>query len=361
MQKTIEESMKKAPKITRESPIAEIFTKYTSETLVKYENYYQEMLRDNHKNELKLQDKLLNKLAILIPAIKTMQNNMKKQYENDDENDIKMDDNNNMQIEGGDNEFNNKICQYFTNIFYVDFIDLKKTITIFSSFIKTSVSDSDFNEIESYLSVFYAENQLLEKRVSKSCKLLFDSYEEYMKKTGPSPFLLPVSVTIRLKQRPPFWDLKLNMTDHIGVVLHIIKQKFFDLGDPIDRFEGNEIEFGLLRPFAERNEKKPLEIIKNMEICLSELNIRHATQIHVLTNFVLKSEAPRPCFTYNYEKEKNEKCDYYRCKTCKFNWVCAACMRQCHKGHELVAFMLNHVPSYACCYCVKKKKCKILI
>merc|ERR1712113_826576 len=56
MQKTIEESLKSAPKVTSESPIAQIFTKYTSQTLIKYENYYQEMLRENSKSQLRLQD-----------------------------------------------------------------------------------------------------------------------------------------------------------------------------------------------------------------------------------------------------------------------------------------------------------------
>eukprot|EP01084_Bolivina_argentea_P120883 214294_1 len=109
MHKTVEESKKNAAKITSESPITQIFTKYTSETLVKYENYYQEMLRENNKTQLRLQDKLMNKLAILIPSIKIMQNNFKKQpgqNDNDNDNDIKMND--------------NKIEELFTNILYVE-------------------------------------------------------------------------------------------------------------------------------------------------------------------------------------------------------------------------------------------------
>jgi len=401
MQKTIEESVKAAPKVTSESPIAQIFTKYTSQTLIKYEHYYQEMIRENEKSQLRLQNNLRNKLTELIKPIEIMQNKLKKSLQpkqpgqggdDDNENDVKMDgdNDNNMEVEGGGNETNNKVQELFTNILVVEGNDnqylenLKKAISAFISFIKSkqselSINDSQLNEIESVLSNFSAGIELSQKRLARSCKLLSDSYEEYMKKTGPSPFLLPVSVTIRLRGRPQFWELKLNSTDRLGIVLDIVKKKFSDLGDEFDQWEfndneddGNEggddmkidndnkIQLGLLRPLADRDPEKPLDIITNMEQCLTELNVRQGTQIHVLTNFRLKSEAPRPCFTYNYQKEKQEKCDYYRCKTCGFNWVCQACSIQCHKGHELTPFMMGHVPSYACCYCVKKKKCKIL-
>ena len=355
------------------------------------------MLRENTKNQLKLQNHVQIKLGELIKPIGIMQNRIKMKLQpkqpgqdGDDENDIKMDgdDNNEMEVEGGGNEIDNKVQELFTNIMVVEGNDdkyienLKKAITTFISFIKSkqfelNLNESQLNEIESLLSTFNAQIELSQKRVNRSCKLLCESYEEYMKKTGPSPFLLPVSITIRLRGRPQFWDLKLNSTDRIGVVLDVVKKKFKDLGDEIDQFEiaenkegnddmkvdggdNNKIQLGVLRPLADRDPEKPLEIVTNMEQCLSELNVRQGTQIHVLTTFRLKSEAPRPCFTYGYEKGKGQKCDYYRCKTCGFNWVCQACSIQCHKGHELTPFMMNHVPSYACCYCVKKKKCKIL-
>ncbi len=117
-----------------------------------------------------------------------------------------------------------------------------------------------------------------------------------------------------------------------------------------------------------------------MHTPLGKLGLRPGTQIHILTKFQLSSEAPRPCFTFNYVKGANLKCDYFKCTDCKLNWVCQPCAIQCHKGkflpsfvlthlhiphiihiigHTLVPFMMNHQPSYACCYCVKKKKCKI--
>ena len=146
------------------------------------------------------------------------------------------------------------------------------------------------------------------------------------------------------------------------MIIEIIKQKFIDLEDEIDHFKMEPIEgdgddseqkddgqqkgirLGILRPLGDRDPQQPFEIVTNLDQCLSELNVRQGTQIHILTPFVLKSEAPRPCFTYNYDKAKALKCDYYRCKTCGFNWVCKACKQQCHRDHELVPFMMQHTP-----------------
>eukprot|EP01084_Bolivina_argentea_P136638 240639_1 len=307
MQKSIENCAQRM-----DSPIAQIFMKYTSQTLIKYENYHQETLREAHRTELKLQNKLQHQL------LSTLEQNVFEDIRHKIQ-----------QILNDD-----KATNVTTSV--VSYIKSKQN--------EWKLSDSDLNEVETHVSVFDANMELSQNRVQKSCQLLFESYEEYMKQTGPSPFLLPVCVTIRLRGRPQSWDAKLNTTDHVGIVIEIVKRKFMDLGDDIDGFEceGKEekVELGLLRPLGDRDEAQPLEIISNMETCLSELNIRQGTQIHVLSQFRLKSEAPRPCFTYNYDKTKKETCDYYRCKTCGFNWVCKPCSQQCHKEHVLVPFMM---------------------
>lgn len=39
--------------------------------------------------------------------------------------------------------------------------------------------------------------------------------------------------------------------------------------------------------------------------------------------------------------------------------VCEACAKECHKGHNVINYMPNHKPSWACCYCPKNRKCTI--
>jgi len=51
--------------------------------------------------------------------------------------------------------------------------------------------------------------------------------------------------------------------------------------------------------------------------------------------------------------------DYYNCKDCGYNWICKSCAETCHRGHQVSTYILGHVPSWACCYCAKKGKCKL--
>ena len=228
--------------------------------------------------------------------------------QSDKDSDIKMND-----IEGVGDELSAKVRESFARILHTHndddayFANLKQCISAFVSLIKSHqndlhISDDGMNEIESILSAFTAQIKLSQNRLNRSVKLLSDSYEEYMQKTGPSPFLLPILITIRLRGRAQHWTLKLNATDRIGVVVKIVERKFADLGDEIEEWQLDddikEIELGVLRPLCDRNVENPMDIVTNMEVCLSELDIRQGAQIHILTNFVLKSEAPRPCFTY---------------------------------------------------------------
>jgi len=73
-------------------------------------------------------------------------------------------------------------------------------------------------------------------------------------------------------------------------------------------------------------------------------------------NFAVKSDA-QMCFSLEFVKgaEPAQQCDYYQCKTCAIKWVCSRCASTCHAGHEVVPFQMDHTPTWACCYCAKKK------
>lgn len=74
-----------------------------------------------------------------------------------------------------------------------------------------------------------------------------------------------------------------------------------------------------------------------------------------------KSEKAPECMTLTYEKEGDEKYNYFSCKDCAINWICEACKEHCHEklGHECLPHLHDHRPTFACCYCVKKGKCTI--
>lgn len=74
---------------------------------------------------------------------------------------------------------------------------------------------------------------------------------------------------------------------------------------------------------------------------------------------MFESEKPLECMTLKYDKDPIATFNYFSCKTCKTNWICESCRDGCHKGHELLPHLMNHRPTWACCYCMKNKLCKI--
>jgi len=74
-----------------------------------------------------------------------------------------------------------------------------------------------------------------------------------------------------------------------------------------------------------------------------------------------QSQTPKTCFTTEFREGAGQAVDYFSCKDCGLNWICPSCAECCHtaKGHTIVPYLTGHVPSYACCYCPKKKKCSL--
>lgn len=73
----------------------------------------------------------------------------------------------------------------------------------------------------------------------------------------------------------------------------------------------------------------------------------------------LASEEIKPCFAHEYGRpgrDPEELVDYFTCGQCQLNWVCASCAALCHRNcRDVRPFSLNHTPTWACCYCSKKK------
>ena len=80
------------------------------------------------------------------------------------------------------------------------------------------------------------------------------------------------------------------------------------------------------------------------------------------------SDKPLECMTLYYDKDPNQTFNYFSCKTCSSNCsffdplidflgICENCRDGCHKGHVLLPHLMNHRPTWACCYCMKKDLC----
>jgi hypothetical protein len=93
----------------------------------------------------------------------------------------------------------------------------------------------------------------------------------------------------------------------------------------------------------------------------SAFNVAAGSLITLLGDGILSflSDKPLECMTLQYDKDPAATFNYFSCKTCNTNWVCEQCKDGCHKGHVMLPHLMNHRPTWACCYCMKKDLCKI--
>ena len=81
--------------------------------------------------------------------------------------------------------------------------------------------------------------------------------------------------------------------------------------------------------------------------------------VEVRGTVILESEAPKRCFSTEFVKGSGQRVDYFTCATCRMNWVCTTCSTACHVGHDVKPYIMQHKPSFACCYCMKKGRCTL--
>lgn len=135
-------------------------------------------------------------------------------------------------------------------------------------------------------------------------------------------------------------------------------------GNPVVSW-GDDIHFILFGPFAKSNpfEKQQMirEILYNgLEYpdvhvlspdCrpVLQLGMKPNSEIVIHGSLRCESDLPKRCFVQTFKKDKKDTMDYFYCKQCSFKWICRPCMDVCHKGHDVVPYIMNHVPEWACC------------
>jgi len=218
--------------------------------------------------------------------------------------------------------------------------------------------------------------KVMEENFEKTVQLLLASYEKYLQDNLPQPSFLPVTVSIRVESKSIRFDnITVKPTDCIRDLKEILVAKFEELKNPITApFSPNNI-FVLLRPF-DKGLHKGKEDAMDIDAAYGNLNpdvvvlmdeTKPIMQFKVQpgSEFVLKgeihllSDKPKQCFIAMFKKGQSLTMNYYTCKDCKLNWICENCAENCHKGHKITQYIMNHVPTWACCYCVKYKTCKI--
>ena len=200
----------------------------------------------------------------------------------------------------------------------------------------------------------------------RSVDMIVEAYDKYMKEMAPSPELLPLRLKLRVTSRNVLIDMHVPRT-----------HSCMDLRERIIRYyeaAGNELEeflpgahFTIHGPMAGDGPSIAEELDQISQITdelapLGKLNILQGSTILYDGEFRLRSDAPKSCFTLRFEA--GVSCNYYTCRSCGMNCkghtgVCEACKEGCHADHQTILAIADHKPTWACCYCPKKGKCKI--
>jgi len=167
--------------------------------------------------------------------------------------------------------------------------------------------------------------------------------------------------------------------DSMNDIKRLVENKLELVNNPIESWE-NDVEFYVRGPLAkvpkQEEEKNEWDIdagmdsekvlgktikVDNLATTRQKLGIENGSTIEIYGTIKCKSDMPKKCLKVDFDKDDGLEYNYFKCITCKLKWICEACNECCHvgQGHEVQPFLQKHVPDWACCYCVKKKKCFI--
>ena len=197
------------------------------------------------------------------------------------------------------------------------------------------------------------------EHLENKCALIIDyhlkAYEDNINKAFIEVEMLPIKMSIHVAQKNVIIDpVHLSPIKPLSEIKIIIENHFKKISNPIVKW-GSDIIYEIYdilgRPFISIP-------ISEESRTFQELKILQEAKIEFKGTIVCESDIPKPCITLNFRTEDKKEYNYYSCETCSLNWICEPCLQQCHKDHTYKNHLKNHVPTWACCYCLKKG-CKL--
>ncbi|KAL4481459.1 hypothetical protein ABPG74_007548 [Tetrahymena malaccensis] len=225
----------------------------------------------------------------------------------------------------------------------------------------------------------------LEQEKSEIQNHLIESLNNYLKTSLPKPDILDLRVKLVIPKKNLYLEsFILKPYDQIQNFKQTLIQIFKKNNDPIDeqKLDLNQV-FIISLPLAADNEEQINKLskesfnseqnliqfiqqngiaaqIRNLtsQQAFVQLQIQQGSTLIIQGTIPSNSDKPPTCLTYKFQQ--NTTVDYYTCVQCNLNWICQSCAFFCHKDHNTVIQIKNHLASWACCYCVTKNKCKAL-
>lgn len=208
------------------------------------------------------------------------------------------------------------------------------------------------------------------KRFQTCMDALLKDFDSHAAAVAPPPSLLPSTVTVIVASRGVRFDTQLLPTHFPENVYGKVRAYFAAAGDEVKGFGPGTRLF--------------LQALSVTATTITNNHSGYQPQTHAITSATetvfsqspggrigagwalvvdgavfLASEEIKPCFAQEYGqpgRDPEELVDYFTCGQCQLNWVCASCAAHCHRNClDVRPFSLNHKPTWACCYCSKKK------
>jgi len=211
---------------------------------------------------------------------------------------------------------------------------------------------------------------VLKENLEESKNLAAQAFDKYLKENVPSLELVPVSISIYIADK----DVRLqNVIIHPNDTLQMLKPKIEEAmssrSNKVLSWNDDTGQKLLYGPLHKSGSYDVNQIVHDVGKCAHPLHwtsnlvlqfsLRPASEIVLYNTFKSESDLPKKCFAKTYNSQRSSQCDYFTCSQCNVNWICKSCIQVCHAGHGAAPFALGHTPTWACCYCPKKKLCVI--
>lgn len=212
----------------------------------------------------------------------------------------------------------------------------------------------------------------LQKNLEDSERLAAEAYDRYLTDHLPALDLLPVAVNVYIvdkKLRIP--NVLIKPADKLSVIKPYVETALQERCDQVLSWEddsGTRLVFSPLSKQEHYDVTTILEVLPTMpdvfqlswdSIPFFQCNLRPGSEIVLKDVFKAQSDLPKRCFAIVYKESGPQPVDYFSCENCQVKWICKSCIQCCHTGHRFTLFVSKHTPTWACCYCPKKKLCKI--
>ncbi|CAI2370284.1 unnamed protein product [Moneuplotes crassus] len=209
--------------------------------------------------------------------------------------------------------------------------------------------------------------------------MLVQNYSNAIGSAIPEPEALPVRVDVNVTSKDMvIKEISMKPYDCMNDIKRLVIDRFQDLGNAVEEW-GDDVQIYIRGPLVVKHkeeEKNEWDIDEGMDpdkvlgktikvdsmlTTREKLGIQNGSTIEIHGTIKCKSDMPKKCMKVDFVKGAGATHNYFKCNTCNLKWLCESCSQACHlgQGHVIVPFLKDHVPDWACCYCMKKKKCLI--